>query len=418
LAGIGELIVKAVRFVSRQEKAFRVNMLRAAGSYFLTTLALQYQPIFIAALGATPFQLGVANSIGGLSAAAIALPTGWLADRYGVRRIFLAAMALMLFGAFLFASAETWVIIIPALLIANLGLQMEAAACPTVCGSCLKDEERATGMGLCDTLAATPGLMAPLIGAIVITRFGGLNAGGIRPLYYLQIIGFSLILIFVLIEFTEPKKRQALQISSGFSGSIRQLFVRGIKLKTWILFVSLSTIPLYMATMIYVPFFAAKMKHADEFVLGGMAMASVVVPLLLSIPMGRVADRIGRKKILYLTMSIYCLSLLILVYAVDSTMLLLSGVLQGFLTLAAVTRGAMTAELVPTALLGRTFGILGLFRGLVMILAPIVGGILWSSTGPESIFFLIVALQVLGMLLLFTMPETLREEHATLRGHE
>jgi MFS family permease len=160
------------------------------------------------------------------------------------------------------------------------------------------------------------------------------------------------------------------------------------------------------------------MKHADEFVLGGMAMASVVVPLLLSIPMGRVADRIGRKKILYLTMSIYCLSLLILVYAVDSTMLLLSGVLQGFLTLATVTRGAMTAELVPTALLGRTFGILGLFRGLVMILAPIVGGILWSSTGPESIFFLIVALQVLGMLLLFTMPETLREEHATLRGHE
>jgi MFS family permease len=418
LAGIGELIVKAARFVSRQEEPFRVNMLRAAGSYFLRTLALQYQPIYIAALGATAFQLGVANSIGGLSAVAIALPTGWLADRYGVRRIFLAAMALMLFGAFLFASAETWVVIIPALLIANLGLQMEAAACPTVCGSCLKDEERATGMGLCDTLAATPGLIAPLIGAIVITRFGGLNARGIRPLYYLQIIGFSLILIFVLIEFTEPEKRQALKITSGFGGSVHELFVRGIKLKTWILFVSLSTIPLYMATMLYVPFFAAEIKHADEFVLGGMAMASAVVPLLLSIPMGRVADRIGRKKVLYLTMSIYCLSLLLLVYAVDSTMLLLSGVLQGFLTLAAVTRGAMTAELVPTALLGRTFGILGLFSGLVLILAPIIGGILWSSTGPESIFCLIIALQVLGMLLLLTMPETLDEEHATLRAHQ
>ena len=137
--------MKAVRFVSRQEKPFRVNMLRAAGTYFLRTLVLQYQPIFIAALGATAFQLGAANSIGGLSAAAIALPTGWLADRHGVRRIFLAAMALMLFGAFLFASAETWMIAIPALLIGNLGLQMEATACPTVCGSCLKDEERATG---------------------------------------------------------------------------------------------------------------------------------------------------------------------------------------------------------------------------------------------------------------------------------
>jgi hypothetical protein len=53
-----------------------------------------------------------------------------------------------------------------------------------------------------------------------------------------------------------------------------------------------------------------------------------------------------------------------------------------------------------------------------MIVAPIIGGILWSSTGPESIFCLIIALQVLGMLLLLTMPETLSEEHATLRGHE
>jgi MFS family permease len=418
LAGISKAIEKAVRFVSRQEKPFRVNMLRAAGTYFLRTLVLQYQPIYIAALGATAFQLGAANSIGGISAAAIALPTGWLADRHGVRRIFLATMTVMLFGAFLFASAENWLIAIPALLVANLGLQMEAAACPTVCGSCLKDEERVTGMGLCDTVAAAPGLIAPLIGAIVITLFGGLNAAGIRPLYYLQIIGFSLILIFVWGEFTEPEKRQALKISSGFGGSVHELFVRGIKLKTWILFVSLSTIPLYMATMVYVPFFAAEIKHADEFVLGGMAIASAVVPLLLSIPVGRLADRIGRKKVLYLTMSIYCLSLLLLVYAVDSTMLFLSGVLQGFWTLAAVTRGAMTAELVPTALLGRIFGILALFRGLIMIVAPIIGGILWSSTGPESIFCMIIALQVLGMLLLLTMPETLSDKHATLRGHE
>jgi MFS family permease len=385
-------------------------MLREAGSYFLRTLTLQYQPIYIAALGATAFQLGVANSIGGLSAAAIALPIGWLADKYGVRRIFLAATGLMLFGAFLFASAESWTIVILALLIGNLGLQMETTACPIVCGSCLKDEERATGMGLCDTLTAIPGLVSPLIGAVLITRFGGLNVNGIGPLYYLQVIGFSLILMFVFSEFTEPNRR-GLKIEFGFGGSVRELFDRGTKLKSWILFVSLSSIPLYMATMVYVPFFAAEIKHADAFVLGGMAMASMAMPLILSIPLGRLADRIGRKKVLYLTISIYCLSLLLLV----STMLLFSGVLQGFSVLAAVTRGAMTAELVPTALLGRMFGILGLFRGMVMILSPVVGGVLWGATGPDSIFYLIIALQVLSMFLLLTMPETLIKKSSTSR---
>jgi MFS family permease len=85
----------------------------------------QYQSIYFAALGATAFQLGVANSIGGLSAVAVALPIGLLADRYSVRRMFPAATALMLFAAFLLASAENWIIAIAALLVGNLGLQME-----------------------------------------------------------------------------------------------------------------------------------------------------------------------------------------------------------------------------------------------------------------------------------------------------
>lgn len=78
----------------------------------------------------------------------------------------------------------------------------------------------------------------------MIFRFGGLNAAGIRLLYYLQIIGFTLILIFVLREFTEPGKRQVLKIGSGFGESIGELFARGTRLKTLILFASLDTIPL------------------------------------------------------------------------------------------------------------------------------------------------------------------------------
>jgi MFS family permease len=407
--------LKVVHFISRQEKPFKVNMLRASGSYFLRSLTIQYQSIYIVALGATAFQLGIVNGIGGFSAAAVALPIGWLADKYGVRRIFLGAAGLMLSAAFLFASAQAWVTVIGALLIGNLGMQMETTICPIVCGSCLKGYERATGMGLCDTLSALPALMSPLIGAMVITGFGGLNVNGIRPLYYLQVIGFSFILLFVFGEFAEPRRRQELKIDVSFGRGLRELFDKATKLRSWILFVSLSSVPLYMATMVYVPFYAAEIKHADAFVLGGMAVASMVMPLILSIPLGRLADRIGRKKVLYLTLSTYCLSLLLLVYAVDSTMLLFSGLLQGFWVLAEVTRGSMTAELVPTALLGRMFGILGLFSGMVMILSPVIGGVLWSAVGPNSIFYLIVALQVLGMFLLVTMPETLIKKSPTDR---
>jgi MFS family permease len=409
IAELGSRVLKALRFVGRQEKPFKVNMLRAASETFLRTLTLQYQSIYILALGATPFQLGVVNSVGGLSAAAIAVPMGLLADRHGVKRIFLVATLLLGLGALLFASAESWVMVIPAMLIATLAFGMSTNVCPVVCGSCLKDEERATGMGLCDTLTATPRLISPIIGAMIISEFGGLNANGIRPLYYLKGLGFSLLLIFVLKKFTEPKRRIGSKtIIPSFLLSLREVFKEGRMMKRWILFVCLTTIPYYMALMVYVPVFAAEIKHADQYVLGGMATTSAVVPLLLSIPIGRVADTIGRKKVIYVTILIYCLSLLLLVYALDSTMLLFSAVLQGFYMLTAVTRGAMTAELVPTRLLGRIYGVLGLFRGLVMVLSPLIGGIIWSTIGPEYIFFFIILTQLFGVILLSSMPETLK----------
>lgn len=76
--------------------------------------------------------------------------------------------------------------------------------CPTVCANCLKDEERATGMQICDTISAAPRLIAPTVAACLVTVFGGLNARGIRPLYYIQFVGFSLLILFIWKLFTEP----------------------------------------------------------------------------------------------------------------------------------------------------------------------------------------------------------------------
>lgn len=87
-------------------------------------------------------------------------------------------------------------------------------------------------------------------------------------------------------------------------------------------------------------------------------------------------------------------------------MLLASGFLQGFWMLAAVTRGAMTAELVPTSLLGRWYGILHMFKGLVGILSPIIGGIIWQTIGPAHVLFFMISTQLFSMVLLSTVPET------------
>jgi MFS family permease len=402
-----KLIQRGLRFLTRQENSFKTNLLRVSTQNFFLSLTQQFQSLYIVALGATPFQLGIVNSVGGLAGAVVATPTGWLADRYGIRRILLLGTPLMVLGALIFALAPNWMTIILAILLARLALRMVMTVCPMVCGSCLKSEERATGMQLCDTLSAVPRLIAPVIGSMLVTWFGGINEQGIRPLYYLQAIGLCLVLAFISQRFTDPSANRTSKTVSNLVDGVQEVLTQGTMVKRWLLYLSLSTIPMAVSP-VYLPLFTAEIKHADQLILGGIAAASMVAPLSLSIVIGRLADTIGRKKVIYLTTPVYCVSLLLLIYAHSSTILLASGVLQGFFMLSAVTQGAMTAELVPTSLLGRWYGLLGLFRGSVTVLAPVIGGVIWGCIGPEYVFFFLIATQLFKLLILMTMPETLR----------
>ena len=135
----------------------------------------------------------------------------------------------------------------------------------------------------------------------------------------------------------------------------------------------------------------------------------MVLPLLLALLLGRAADTFGRKKVLYVTIPLYCTSILFLIFAQNITMLLISGVLQGFYLLSAVTQGAITAELLPVSLLGRWYGILNLFRGLASIVAPIIGGSIWITIGPNYVFLFIILVEMSKLIVLWlAIPETLR----------
>ena len=384
-------------------------MARASASAFLNNLTRQYRSIYVLRLGATPLQLGLVNSIGGIGGTVISPPIGWLADKHGIRKIFLLGTPLMALSCLLFAAASDWTAAIPAMFLTLLATQLLATACPMVCGSYLKNEERATGKQLCDTLSAIPALAAPMVAAMLITKFGGLNAEGIRPLYFLQAAGFLIVLAFTYKFYFDTVSKQTSLIPSSFVEGMGQVFQKGTAVKRWIAYIFLSSTTMYIS-MTYLPAFVTEIKNGNEFVVGGMTAASMVLPLLLALLLGRAADIFGRKRVLYITIPLYCTSILLLIYAQNTMMLLVSGVLQGFYLLSAVTQGAITAELVPVSLLGRWYGVLNLFRGMASITGPIIGGLIWTTIGPNYVFLFIIFIEALKIILLWlTIPETLRK---------
>jgi MFS family permease len=166
-------------------------------------------------------------------------------------------------------------------------------------------------------------------------------------------------------------------------------------------------------TQPFMPVYAHQYKGADEFILSGITMAITIVPMLVSIPLGRLADRYGRKKMLFAIAPMANLANFCLIFApVDgkftTPLLLLYGLLFGFNSVNTILASSMTAEIMPSALMGRWIGIVSLIRGLISIPMPLIGGLIWDHIGPEYVFIAAVVVDMfLRLPLLGAVKETL-----------
>lgn len=67
-------------------------------------------------------------------------------------------------------------------------------------------------------------------------------------------------------------------------------------------------------------------------------------------------------------------------------------------------RGAMSVELDPVYGMEKWSGVLGLFRGLINVSAPIIGRVIWGELNPACVFLIPIAIDlVMRLPLLYTI---------------
>ncbi|MCW4051534.1 MAG: MFS transporter [Candidatus Bathyarchaeota archaeon] len=399
------LIRKWGGFLQRQENPFKVNILKNLAQSFSVNLTYQYQSIFITALGADPLILGLINSVSGVVNTILSIPAGIIADRVGIKKVLLMTLSIYLLSAIIFGVSYTWETAAIGLTLFAVAFTLDRTVCPMICGSTLDSSERVTGMGICDTLSFSPQLVAPLIAATLMTRFGGMTPQGIRPLYYLQIVGLIIGFIIIYTRFENPRAHGSVGRDVNVFDDLKNVLAEGIMVKKWIMVTMLSSFP--WQVMFYIPLFAAEVKGANQFIIGGMGTASTLVLVFLAIPLGHLADTRGRKKIIIIAGSLVTSSYLLLVYAPNDVTLLLSGFLSGFAMTVGQIQTAVGAELIPRKYLGNWYGILGFFRGLVNIVSPIICGFLWNTVSPHSVFFMLALMQLISLGVLSSVPTSI-----------
>jgi len=399
-------------FAKRQTPDFRLVVFRRALHGLASGLSIQYNSIYATFLGANPVQLGSLESVGNAIGALAAVPAGWFIDYYSLKKVFLLGTVLLAVSRLLYFVAPHWAWLYAAIILYYLGMRITCTSCTVTCAAELPNEERATGRGLCRTLSSFVAIVTPLLGAWIISLSGGMGVRGIRPLYAIQVLIFVGIFVLLLAWLSGfhagSTPDDGHDILSGFA----QVFKHGPDVVRLVLVMGLMELP-WTITQPFMPLYAHQFKGADEFMLGGISMAITVVPMLASMPLGRLADRYGRKKLLFAIAPLSYAANLCLVFAPSSgigasLVLLLHGVFFGFNSISMALASAMTAEIMPKEQMGRWIGIVSLFRGLLSIPAPLIGGLIWEHIGPQHVFFAAIAMDAfLRLPLLVSVRETL-----------
>ena len=389
----------------RQRRNWRTVVTRQIFNRFFNELTLQYANIYITLLGASPVQLGAVNSVMGVAQAIISIPLGVIRDRFNIRKIYLFGVAMLTFVPLLYAVAPSWQIISLAILLSGLGMMV--GSCVLICDLSLPPRDRATGKALCEGTGALPTILAPAAAAVLITLLGGITVYSIRSLYWIQFAARLLLFLYVYRNLTDVDRPNSKPKGLDVAAEFGEVFRRGTAVKRWILFQSVNTFTMTMLSTFRYPYIY-DVKGASQYIIGGVATATLVTEVLFSTVIGRFADSMGRKKAFYILIPLFSAANVALILAPTPLWLLFAGFLMGFRMIATFSYGSMTPELVPPECLGRWRGLIGLFTGLASIPAPIIGGLIWERLGPEWVFIAITVIDLLVRTpLLYSVPETL-----------
>ena len=139
------------------------------------------------------------------------------------------------------------------------------------------------------------------------------------------------------------------------------------------------------------------------------AMIGLAVGQLL---LGPLSDKFGRKIPLIISLVIYIISTVLIVYAPNIEAMIVLRVIQGLFSAGSVVISrAVATDLYRGHEMTRFFGLLMTINGLAPIISPILGSLLLEYISWKGIFIFLALIGVIVLLFCFRLKESLNLEN-------
>ena len=150
------------------------------------------------------------------------------------------------------------------------------------------------------------------------------------------------------------------------------------------------------------PLYGALVLAMDPGAIGAILTAGSLLTILVTLPCGSIADRIGRKPLLIPGLMTLCLGNLTLFVGQNQLSFVISTLLISMGVLANSMQGGLVADLLPERFVGRGIGMYRFIGDLGMLLGPIALGTVVDGSGfPAALIVgtIVVLLAVLAVAL-------------------
>src|SRR6266700_2127075 len=367
------------------------NVTLASAAVFLLGLGEElwkkFLPKYLEALGASTPIIGLFGTAEDFFDAIYQYPGGWLADQLGRRRAFLIFIALASAGYVIYLFSPSWPFVFLGLAFVMAWQSMASPAIFAVIGDELPQQRRAMGSTLQSILKRVPIVVAPIIGGALIASLGILRGVHTGLVITLALATLTMLLVLRINLKVKPSQPTGIRgVWQSFHGALKRLLISDVIIRMCEGMTGVLTI-LYVTNV----------QHFSVARYGTLVAIQMTTSILVYIPAGKVADRIGRKPFVIATFLSFALFPIAVMMASSFALLLVAFVIGGLSEIGEPARKAMIVDFAKEEVRARSVGLYYLVRSLSITPAAAIGGLLWKIA-PQVPFVTAGVIGIIGTL--------------------
>jgi len=359
----------------------------------------------VGSLGVSAFALGMIEGVAEAIASISKVFSGALSDRLGRRKpLVLLGYGLAALTKPLFPLAQHAGLAVAARWIDRVGKGIRGAPRDAMVADLTPPEQRGAAYGLRQSMDTVGAFLGPLL-ATALMVFAALE---IRAIFWVAVVpaGVAVLVLALFVREPDTGRSPSPPRAPLFAGWRR--FPR----RFW----SLVALTAMFTLMRFSEAFLVLRAQQAGLSLAYLPFTLVIMSatyMLVAYPAGQLSDRVSRHTLLALGCAVMVVADLLLALAGGVTLILVGIALWGVhMGLTEGVLSALTADYAPAELRGTAFGVVNLARGLMLLIASVLAGALWSGFGAPATF----VAGAVAAVLTGTMALTMRHAHTPASG--